>query len=654
MHDHKQSSTQPTASTDSQPDLETTAVERPASPKPPRGPSTRTLVIVLVTFVIALALGTAFGSRVWHGAGRAWDSIFFHGTSGEASATKQYYTCGMHPWVILPRPGNCPICGMKLVPLNINKFTGDVQINPVVVQNIGVRVQPVRTGPLVKTIRTVGTVDYAEPLLSDVNTKVGGWIEKLYVNETGQEVTAGDKLFDLYSPELYAAQEEYLLAYRNQGKIGANFVPDAAKNNKELLDSTRTKLEYFDITPRQIKALEHAGKPSKTMTIRAPQSGVVIQKHAFEGMKINPGTLLYRIADLSKVWVMATVYEYQLPYVQVGQNAVMTLSYLPGEKFEGKVVYIYPYLNEKVREAKVRLEFENPKGLLKPGMFANVELKNELAKDRVLAPRSAIIDTGTRSVAFVSLGEGRFEPRNVQTGIETEDGMVEVLDGLKPGEMVVTSGEFLLDSEARIREALAKMIKGNLAVNQKVAAAVEGTSELKSLPENMQTQLAQVLDGYLAIGQKLVADSTSGIAEPARKIAESVDQMLNTAIPTQPHFWHQHEEAAAIRGKAIEIIQAKTLDEARLKYADLSVALSKLLHATGVPPTFGKEVDELHCPMYQEGQGGSIWLQLPGAVQNPFFGTKMPNCFDRRQALPVTGQSSTNTQSGPATQPANS
>jgi multidrug efflux pump subunit AcrA (membrane-fusion protein) len=160
------------------------------------------------------------------------------------------------------------------------------------------------------------------------------------------------------------------------------------------------------------------------MAIRSPHTGVVIEKHANEGMKIDTGMLVYRIADLSKVWVLATVYEYQLPYVQVGQKALMTLPYIPGQQFEGKVVYIYPYLNEKVREAKVRLEFDNSKGLLKPGMFANVELKNELSKDRVLAPRSAIIDTGTREVAFVSLGEGRFAPRNVQTGIETEDGMV--------------------------------------------------------------------------------------------------------------------------------------------------------------------------------------------------------------------------------------
>jgi RND family efflux transporter MFP subunit len=538
---------------------------------------------------------------------------------------------------------------MKLVPLDASKFTGEVKIDPVVVQNIGVRVKPVSTGPLVKTIRTVGNVDYAEPLLSDVSPKVGGWIEKLYVNETGQQVTAGDKLFDLYSPELYAAQEEYLLAYRNQGKVGADFVPDAAKNNKALLDSARTKLQYFDITPAQIKALERAGKPSKTMTILAPRGGVVIEKHAFAGMKIDAGMLVFRIADLSKVWVMATVYEYQLPYVQVGQQAVMTLSYLPGEKFEGKVVYVYPYLNEKTRQAKVRLEVANPHGLLKPGMFASVELKNELAKDRVLAPRSAIIDTGTRSVAFVSLGNGRFEPRNVRTGVETEDGKVEILDGLKPGEMVVTSGQFLIDSEARMREALAKMVKGDLASNQNPTAAVAGASELKSLPADLQAQLVQVLDGYFAIGNQLASDSSTGIATSARRIADSVDHMLAISIPQHPHFWHDHDEIAVVRGKALELIGAASLEEVRLKYADLSVALGKLLGATGIPPSFGNEVDELHCPMYLEGQGGSTWLQLPGTVRNPFFGGKMPNCFDRRQALPVTGKSANSSVS--ATQP---
>ena len=635
-------------------DTQTHAPEAPPpSSKPPRGPSLAVIFAVMAAFAVALVLGTAFGGRMWGGMQKLWHGTFHSDVEvTDASGAVQYYTCGMHPWVILPKPGDCPICHMKLEPIDPAKFTGDVSISPLVVQNIGVRVQPVVTGPLVKTIRTVGTVDYAEPLVKDVNTKIGGWIEKLNVDQMGQQVKAGDPLFELYSPELYGAQEEYLLAYRNQGKVGADFVPDAAKNNKQLLESSRTKLDYYDITPEQIRELEKADKPAKTMVVRSPHTGVVIEKHANQGMKIEPGMRVYRIADLSKVWVMVTVYEYQLPYVQQGQTAIMTLPYVPGQTFQGKVVYVYPYLNEKVRDVKVRLEFDNAQGILKPGMFANVELRNTLARERVLAPRSAIIDTGKRQVAFVSLGEGRFEPRQVEIGVETEDGVVEIRDGLKPGEMVVTSGQFLIDSEARIREALAKMIKGDMAAEQKPTVALSGRSELKTLPEPAAAALISILDGYLEVGQRLAADTTQGMSEPSRRIASGIDALLKVQIPDDAHFWHKHEEAATIRGKALELLQANDLEQARLKYADQSVALAKLLRATGVPPTYGKEVQQLHCPMYQEGQGGSTWLQTPGAVRNPFYGSKMLECFDKREALPVTGgEPADSRQQGTTTKP---
>ena len=315
----------------------------------------------------------------------------------------------MHPWVILPEPGPCPICGMDLVPLDADKFTGELAIDPVVVQNIGVRTQPVTTGPLVKSIRTVGDVDYDETRVTDINTKFSGWIEDLEIDSVGAPVEKGDVLFTVYSPALYSAQEEYLLAFRNvQEGVAAT-----ADTNRQLLDSARTRLKFFDISDEQIAEVEDRGEAQKTLAVRSPYTGVVIEKMAVEGMQITPGMRVYRIADLSEVWVQATVYEYQLPYVKQGQAATMTLSYLPGETFEGKVVYIYPYLNEKTREAIVRLEFDNPEGRLKPGMFANVMLQNTLADEATLVPQAAVIETGKRQVAFVSLGEGRFEPRDV-------------------------------------------------------------------------------------------------------------------------------------------------------------------------------------------------------------------------------------------------
>jgi len=650
-------------------DEHTTPPAPPASPTPPRGPSLKMILVFSAVVLVSLWIGTAWGGRFTAGVGRMWGAMtggqnqqemagasagtggHHHGGGATTQpAATQYYTCGMHPWIILPKPGNCPICTMQLTPVDPAKFTGEVSIDPSVVQNIGVRIDPVRTGPLVKTIRTVGTIDYDETGVRDVNIKINGWIEKLYVDYLGAEVKQGQPLFDLYSPELYAAQEEYLLAWRNRDKIGADFVPDAATGAQGLLEASRTKLEYYDITDAQTKALQERGQPTKAMTLLSPHTGVVIAKHANEGMKVNPGMQVYRIADLSKVWVMVTLYEYQLPYVSVGQQAVMSLPYIPGQTFEGRVIYIYPYLEKQTRQVKVRLEFNNPTLLLKPGMYANVELKSTLARQVTLAPRSAVIDTGERQVAFASLGEGRFEPRDVQLGIETEDGMVQVLNGLKPGEMVVVSGQFLIDSEAKIRDAMAKMVKGNLASEQKVMATVEGASELASLPQAMATLLANTFDTYFSIGDALAQDTVLGVAGPAGQLAQTVDELLNTQPPDNPHFWHQHDEAATIRGKALEMVDVQDLETARLLYANLSVALAKLAKATGVPPAYGKHVQELHCPMYREGQGGSIWLAPMGQVRNPFYGRTMPGCFDRRIALPITGRRAAAMQPA-ATQP---
>ncbi len=614
----------------------------PPSPPPARGPSARLLLLVFVVAVVALWIGSIWGAGLRRGLSSAWTMVANVTSRDDAAASDEeddtrFYTCGMHPWVILPKPGLCPICHMDLTPLDPDKFTGEITIDPVITQNIGVRIDPVIAGPLVKTIRTVGTVDYDERSVRDVNVKVTGWIERLHVDYVGAEVQAGEPLFDFYSPDLYVAQEAFLRALRDRRRLAADADPAAIAAAQGLVDSARVQLEYYDVTEDQIDDLAARGTATKTLTIRSPHQGVVIAKHANEGMRVDQGMQVYRIADLDKVWVMVTLYEYQLPYVQEGQAAVMTLPYIPGQPFRGEVIYVYPYLDRNTRQASVRLEFDNPHGLLKPGMYANIELRNTLAARRTLAPRSAVIDTGERQVAFVSLGEGRFEPREVRLGVETDAGLVEVLDGLRPGEMVVTSGQFLLDSEARIREGLAKMIRGTLASEQDAVVASAGSSELSSLPEPAQAALSRVLDAYFAIGDTLAGDAATDLAPPARAIAAGVDELLAIPIPEDEHFWHRHDEVATVRGKALELIDATGIEPVRLIFADLSISLSKLTRATGIPIGYRAEVHELHCPMYREGQGGSIWLQPKGSVRNPFYGSMMLECFDERAVLPRTG-----------------
>lgn len=601
----------------------------------PRAVRWQTMAMLIVVGIVAAGVGIVFAAPLRSGVATLGHWLGFHDHRDAAVAVTdergvvQYFTCGMHPWVILPEPGDCPICHMELTPIDPAKFSGEVAIDPVVVQNIGVRVAPVVRGPLTRTIQTVGTVDYNEQAVRDVNIKVSGWIEKLHVDFVGARVEQGDPLFELYAPQLYAAQEEYLLAWRNR---------DAGTAAADLLDAARTRLAYFDITDEQIDELERTGRPAKTMTLRSPHRGVVIAKHANEGMKVDPGMTVFRIADLSKVWVLVTLYEYQLPYLEQGMAATMTLPYIPGEVFEGEVLYIYPFLDRRTREVQVRLEFDNPGYRLKPGMFVNVTLQSTLAAEKTLAPRSAIIDTGERQVAFVSLGEGRFEPRQVQMGVETDHDMVEIIRGLKPGEMVVTSGQFLLDSEANVREALAKMIRGELASEQRVTAESAGTSELRTISDDLAAAINAAIEPYLEIGDALAADRLDDVPDAARRLASALDGLTSHRIESDPHFWHKHQDAiATARAAALSLPGVEDLAAARLAFASVSAALQELLMATGVPPSFGRELQALRCPMFREGQGGALWLQAAGPVRNPYFGPSMLECFDRRQAIPVTG-----------------
>jgi RND family efflux transporter MFP subunit len=429
--------------------------------------------------------------------------------SGTTAQNEQLYTCGMHPQVIQKGPGNCPICGMKLTPLKSADTGGSggmtdagpkerkvlywrapmdpnyisekpgkspmgmdlvpvyadegespvgttIRIDPVTIQNMGIRTTTVTRGPLVKSIRTVGRVDYDEQLVTYINMKFNGWIEKLFVNETGQHVRKGQPLFDVYSPELYSAQEEYLAALRGLESL-SQASESVQQQSRRLLEAAQVKLKYLDISDEQIDELKRTKQIHKTLTLHSPAEGIVTEKMALEGMYVNPGMKLYTIADLSRVWVYMDIYEYELPWIRVGQPAAMSLPYVPGKEFAGKVVYIYPYLEKQTRVIKVRLEFENPELELKPEMYANVTLSAELGRDAILVPREAYIDSGKRQVAFLDRGGGKFQPREIQIGVEAEEGMVEVLSGLDEGDVVVTSGQFLLDGESKLREAIAKM-----------------------------------------------------------------------------------------------------------------------------------------------------------------------------------------------------
>ncbi|NWG02579.1 MAG: efflux RND transporter periplasmic adaptor subunit [Syntrophaceae bacterium] len=332
---------------------------------------------------------------------------------------------------------------------------GTVQISPERQQLIGVKFGMVEMKSLEKLIRTVGRIDYDEKRIFTISPKIGGWIEDLYIDFTGKFVHRGEPLLTLYSPELVSTQEEYLIALQAKKDLAKSPFPEVAGSGDALAESARRRLKLWDISDDQIKALEESGQSKKTLTLFSPFSGFVLEKSAYRGMNVMPGMTLYKLADLSVVWLYADIYEYEIPLIRLGQQASIQLSFLPGETFTGKAVYIYPSLNPETRTAKVRFEIPNSHQKLKPEMYANVEMKVRLGK-KLAVPESAVIDTGLRQMVIVDKGSGYFEPKEIKVGIKVED-YYEVIEGLKSGERVVTSANFLIDSESKFKEAVGGM-----------------------------------------------------------------------------------------------------------------------------------------------------------------------------------------------------
>jgi Cu(I)/Ag(I) efflux system membrane fusion protein len=432
--------------------------------------------------------------------------------SMEKSSAK--YHCPMHPSFVSDKPGDCPICGMKLVPrenaaqeghaghqesaagekkerkilyyvdpMNPNhrsdkpgKALDGMDLVPVYEeeapspgestlpgyvpvkitaerqQMMGILTEEAMVMDLEQSIRTVGLVTADETRLHHIHTKFEGYIEQIYVNFIGQYVKKGDPLFTVYSPELLASQREYLLALKAKEQM-AGSDPELRLPGIDLVESARERLSLWDINPEQIAQLGKTREPIKALLIRSPVNGIVSAKTALQGMKIMPSDTLYDIADLSSVWIQADVYEVNLPFVKVGSPTVIELPYQSGKTLRGRVTFINPMLDEKTRTVKARLEFSNPGGMLKPDMYVNVVFGGTMGRG-VAVPESAVISTGERMVVFIAKGDGVFEPREVVTGVKVR-GFYEIKKGIAAREQVVTAANFLLDSESKLKAAIA-------------------------------------------------------------------------------------------------------------------------------------------------------------------------------------------------------
>ncbi len=358
-----------------------------------------------------------------------------------------YYTCPMHPSVKQPTQGKCPICGMDLVPVTKEELeSGVVRVDAARRQLIGVTTAVVEKRKVERKIRTVGRIAYDETRITDVSLKFKGWIGKLVANAQGKRVRRGQTLFSVYSPEVYAAEQELILATKSRRGSDAGF-----GGSDTLVDAARLRLKLWDIPSGTIDKIIRDGKPVRYVPIASPASGFIVEKNVFDGSAVEPGMRLLRIANLDKVWIEAELYEAELPLVPVGHETTVTLPYVPDKQFSGKVTFVYPYLDPKTRTGKVRVELENKDVELKPDMYANVEITVSRG-EKLVVPESAVIYSGPRRIVFVDLGQDRLKPREIKVGVKSGD-FYEVLDGLKEGDKVVTSGNFLIAADSRLKSA---------------------------------------------------------------------------------------------------------------------------------------------------------------------------------------------------------
>jgi len=388
-------------------------------------------------------------------------------TSAKKSASEAhkplFYRNPMNPAITSPVPAKDEM-GMKYIPVYAddqsghNMTAGTVSIDPVTTQNIGVRTVMAKRTTLSREVRSVGRVTFDEQRVARFHSKIDGWIEELFIEKTGDRVKKDTMLLSIYSPQLVASEEEYILALNNADILKESPFPDIRNSAASLARSSLERLELLDVPTHQLREIERTRKVIKRLHIHSPFDGTVMKIGAREGQRVTPETELYMIADLSKLWVIVDLYEDDMPWVKEGDMARMRVSGIPGETFEGKVAYIYPYLEAKTRTVKVRLEVDNSDLRLKPEMFANVTLMSNRQLNAITVPSEAIVRTGAREQLFIERAPGKFEPREIIIGVST-GGETQILEGVREGEKVVISSQFLIDSESKLKEATSKMLE---------------------------------------------------------------------------------------------------------------------------------------------------------------------------------------------------
>jgi len=643
----------------------------------------RGVILLALLFVLAFALGR-LGS-----AGREATPV---ARDGAHEAAAEMWTCSMHPQIQLPQAGDCPICGMDLIPLEADAG-GELGPRQLRMSEGAIALASIQTTPALRAyasteVRMYGKLDYDESKLAYITAWAPGRLDRLYVSYAGVAVKKGDHLVDIYSPELFAAQEELVQARAAVTALERSESVALRSTSVATLDAAREKLRLYGLTPEQIQRVETTGQTTDNLTIYAPAGGVVVHKEAREGMYVKTGERIYTIADLSKLWVLFEAYESDLPWLHFGQRVSFTTRSFPGETFEGVVSFIDPLVDPKTRTIGVRAVVDNSRGRLKPDMFVrgvvdsridahghiiDVQLAGkwicpmhpEVVKDGrdtcdecgmdlvpaselgfvpagdtraeepILIPASAPLITGKRAIAYVELesSEGRvFEGREVELGPRAGDFYV-VRAGVSEGELVVTNGAFKIDSELQIQARPSMMSPAGGAAQH---AAMSGAPDAKSpaTPSSASGEaraaIAPLYTVYFGVQMALAKDDLPGAKTAADTLAQATAGVDMALFEGEAHMrWMELSKIIATRAKAIA--GAKDIEAARDGFFYLSSAVIEMERAFGHS---GKEKHYLtHCPMARGGDG-AYWLQTVDTVWNSFYGDRMLRCGSVEEAFP--------------------
>lgn len=557
----------------------------------------RSLWIAMLVVVCGIALAATHESQTSS-----------HPNQTDSATGKQLWWDPMlGPSSITDRPGKSAM-GMDLVPYTRPSISSaDLQIDPRVVQEMGVQTAVARPGPLHKTIRALGTFQLPQTGLHDIALKVGGWIDKLYIDQEGMHIRKGEPFFALYSPELQVSEQELISAVQSQKALGPDASAAVRKEAENLVASARRKLQLWDVDEREIDAIAKADRAPRDVTFYSPATGHVEDKMIVQGSAVQPGMKLMRVADHSVMWLDAQVYEQQISLVKKGQPVDVTLDAVPGKMFRGKVSFIYPHLDHITRTLTVRATFDNPDFELKPGMYAEAAIVSEPVEDALQVPQEAVIDTGTMQIVFVAQGDGHFSPRSVRAGLRGDDDKVQILDGLREGDKVVTSGQFLMDVESRTQEAVAKL-RGSSEMgaqpmseptSQPVAPSKVSLIYCPMAKANWLQVPGDVSNPYLDADMRDCGEIKSQLAAPAKD--SPLAQVFNDYLAVQHSLASDHFDSklaeklkadsgklkggayASLQQAADQFAAARDLKTARLQFKAVSEAVIAL-----VKPETGK------------------------------------------------------------------